>query len=135
MLLSQLYFLKIFLYAKISLSENSVLVIAGQMQVKQLHDWLSDWNKKFLNTDQKGKGKKQNDSGAKKAVLLSGNPGIGKTTSAKLVSQMLGFRTIEVKLGDLSLVSISFRSFRSSVPSVMYFLVLSLVINNCIHFK
>lgn len=105
------------------------------MQVKQLHDWLSDWNKKFLNTDQKGKGKKQNDSGAKKAVLLSGNPGIGKTTSAKLVSQMLGFRTIEVKLGDLSLVSISFRSFRSSVPSVMYFLVLSLVINNCIHFK
>ncbi|WRX12715.1 BRCT domain - like 6 [Theobroma cacao] len=45
-----------------------------------------------------GKGKKQNDPGAKKAVLLSGTPGIGKTTSAKLVSQMLGFQTIEVEL-------------------------------------
>ncbi|CAA2992856.1 replication factor C subunit 1 [Olea europaea subsp. europaea] len=75
-------------------------IVGNQSVVKQLHDWLSDWNKKFLNTDQKGKGKKQNDSGAKKAVLLSGNPGIGKTTSAKLVSQMLGFRTIEVNASD-----------------------------------
>ncbi|KAG2259478.1 hypothetical protein Bca52824_078772 [Brassica carinata] len=40
----------------------------------------------------KGKGKKLNDAVAKKAVLLSGTPGIGKTTSAKLVSQMLGFQ-------------------------------------------
>ncbi|XVF00078.1 hypothetical protein REPUB_Repub03eG0254600 [Reevesia pubescens] len=48
----------------------------------------------------KGKGKKQNDAGAKKAVLLSGTPGIGKTTSAKLVSQMLGFQTSEVNASD-----------------------------------
>ena len=66
------------------------------MQVKQLHDWLAHWNEQFLHTGTKGKGKKQVDSGAKKAVLLSGTPGIGKTTSAKLVSQMLGFQTIEV---------------------------------------
>ncbi|KAG8501808.1 hypothetical protein CXB51_004680 [Gossypium anomalum] len=64
---------------------------------KQLHDWLTQWNKQFL-AGSKGKGKKQNDAGAKKAVLLSGTPGIGKTTSAKLVSQMLGFQTIEVML-------------------------------------
>lgn len=44
--------------------------------------------------------KKQNDSGAKKAVLLSGGPGIGKTTSAKVVSQMLGFQAIEVNASD-----------------------------------
>ncbi|KAL3518671.1 hypothetical protein ACH5RR_021260 [Cinchona calisaya] len=48
----------------------------------------------------KSKGKKQNDSGAKKAVLLSGTPGIGKTTSGKLVGQMLGFKTIEVNASD-----------------------------------
>ncbi|KAK6119830.1 hypothetical protein DH2020_046425 [Rehmannia glutinosa] len=48
---------------------------------------------------EKGKGKKQNDAGAKKAVLLSGTPGIGKTTSAKLVSQMLGFRRLSDSRG------------------------------------
>lgn len=69
----------------------------NDMQVKQLHDWLANWNDQFLNSGSKGKGKKQNDSGAKKAVLLSGTPGIGKTTSAKLVSQMLGFQAVEVK--------------------------------------
>lgn len=66
------------------------------MQVKQHHGWLTNWNKQFLDTGNKKKGKKQNDSGAKKAVLLSGTPGIGKTTSAKLVSQMLNFQAIEV---------------------------------------
>ncbi|KAL2536029.1 Replication factor C subunit 1 [Forsythia ovata] len=75
-------------------------IVGNQSVVKQLHDWLSDWNKQFLNTGQKGKGKKQNDLSAKKAVLLSGTPGIGKTTSAKLVSQMLGFNTIEVNASD-----------------------------------
>ena len=66
--------------------------------MKQLHDWLTHWDEQFLNTGSKGKLKKHNDSSAKKAVLLSGSPGIGKTTSAKLVSQMLGFQTIEVDI-------------------------------------
>lgn len=64
--------------------------------MKQLHDWLAHWHEQFLDTGSNKKGKKANDSSAKKAVLLSGTPGIGKTTSAKLVSQMLGFDTIEV---------------------------------------
>lgn len=54
------------------------------------------WDEHFLHAGQKGKGKKQSDSGSKKAVLLSGSPGIGKSTSAKLVSQMIGFQAIEV---------------------------------------
>ncbi|KVH97442.1 AAA+ ATPase domain-containing protein, partial [Cynara cardunculus var. scolymus] len=69
-------------------------------QVKQLHDWLTHWNENFLGGVSKGKGKKQSDMGTKKAILLSGTPGIGKTTSAKLVSQMLGFQTIEVNASD-----------------------------------
>ncbi|XP_073040516.1 replication factor C subunit 1 [Primulina eburnea] len=75
-------------------------IVGNQSLVKQLHDWLANWNQQFLNAGQKGKGKKPNDSGAKKCVLLSGTPGIGKTTSAKLVSQMLGFRAIEVNASD-----------------------------------
>ncbi|KAG1333894.1 putative Replication factor C subunit 1 [Cocos nucifera] len=75
-------------------------IIGNQSLVKQLHDWLMHWNEQFLHAGQKGKGKKQADSGSKKAVLLSGSPGIGKSTSAKLVSQMLGFQAIEVNASD-----------------------------------
>ncbi|GAB4829010.1 replication factor C subunit 1 [Ancistrocladus abbreviatus] len=73
-------------------------IIGDQSLVKQLHDWLPRWDEQFLHN--KGEGKKQNDSGAKKAVLLSGTPGIGKTTSMKLGSQMLGYQTIEVNASD-----------------------------------
>ncbi|XP_071709614.1 replication factor C subunit 1 isoform X2 [Rutidosis leptorrhynchoides] len=75
-------------------------IIGNQSLVKQIHDWLTQWNANFLGGVGKGKGKKQSDSGPKKAILLSGTPGIGKTTSAKLVSQMLGFQTIEVNASD-----------------------------------
>ncbi|KAK2975641.1 hypothetical protein RJ640_021086 [Escallonia rubra] len=75
-------------------------IIGNQSLVKQLHDWLERWNDQFLNTGSTSNGRKQNNSGAKKAVLLSGTPGIGKTTSAKLISQMLGFVTIEVNASD-----------------------------------
>ncbi|KAM0937086.1 putative BRCT domain, AAA+ ATPase domain, ATPase, AAA-type, core, replication factor C subunit 1 [Dioscorea sansibarensis] len=75
-------------------------IVGNQSTIKQLHDWLARWHEQFLHTGQKGKGKKQNDTGFKKAVLISGSPGIGKSTSAKLVSQMLGFKTIEVNASD-----------------------------------
>nr|CAD1822344.1 unnamed protein product [Ananas comosus var. bracteatus] len=75
-------------------------IIGNQSLVKQLHDWLTSWNEQFLQTGQKGKSKKQGDSGSKKALLISGSPGIGKSTSAKLVSQMLGFQAIEVNASD-----------------------------------
>ncbi|MQL84108.1 hypothetical protein Taro_016621, partial [Colocasia esculenta] len=75
-------------------------IIGNQSLVKQLHDWLAHWDEQFLHTGLKGKGKKQYDAGSKKAVLMSGPPGIGKTTSAKLVSQMLGFQAIEVNASD-----------------------------------
>ncbi|XP_074309592.1 replication factor C subunit 1 isoform X2 [Silene latifolia] len=74
-------------------------IVGNQVLVKRLHDWLSHWDEQFL-ANNKGKGKKKNDSTEKKAVLMSGNPGIGKTTSAKLVSKMLGYEAIEVNASD-----------------------------------
>lgn len=75
-------------------------IVGNDSLVTTLQNWLKNWNEQFLNTGNKGKSKKQNDSTAKKAVLLCGTPGIGKTTSAKLVSHMLGFQIIEVNASD-----------------------------------
>ncbi|KAH9659424.1 Replication factor C subunit 1 [Citrus sinensis] len=75
-------------------------IVGNQQLVKQLHAWLAHWNEKFLDTGTKRNGKKQNDASAEKAALLSGSPGMGKTTAAKLVCQMLGFQAIEVNASD-----------------------------------
>ncbi|TKY67003.1 Replication factor C subunit 1 [Spatholobus suberectus] len=75
-------------------------IIGNQSLVSQLRNWLKTWHEQFLDTGNKKQGKKQNDSGSKKAVLLSGTPGIGKTTSAKLICQELGFQAIEVNASD-----------------------------------
>ncbi|KAL5056339.1 hypothetical protein RYX36_037021 [Vicia faba] len=75
-------------------------IIGNQSLVLQLRNWLKGWHEQFSNTGGIKKGKKQNDSTSKKAVLLSGTPGIGKTTSAKLVCQELGFQAIEVNASD-----------------------------------
>ncbi|CAJ1979080.1 unnamed protein product [Sphenostylis stenocarpa] len=75
-------------------------IIGNQSLIVQLRNWLKAWHEQFLDTGNKKQGKKQNDSGLKKAVLLSGTPGIGKTTSALLVCQELGFQAIEVNASD-----------------------------------
>ncbi|KAI4372453.1 hypothetical protein MLD38_010681 [Melastoma candidum] len=75
-------------------------IIGNPSLVTQLHNWLQHWNEQFSDAGRKGKGKKANDPAAKKAVLLSGSPGIGKTSSAKVVCQMLGFQAIEVNASD-----------------------------------
>ncbi|XP_012572832.1 replication factor C subunit 1 isoform X2 [Cicer arietinum] len=76
-------------------------IIGNQSLVSQLRNWLKGWHEQFSNTGgNKKQGKKLNDPVSKKAVLLSGTPGIGKTTSAKLVCQELGFQAIEVNASD-----------------------------------
>lgn len=83
-----------------------------QFQVQQLRDWLASWHAAHGErggvpaAKKKGRGAGGSSSRAgegwgggaadKKAVLLSGGPGIGKTTTAKLVCAELGFTPLEV---------------------------------------
>ncbi|CAD6991829.1 unnamed protein product [Ceratitis capitata] len=81
--------------------------IVGQFgpssNVSKLKNWLSKW---YINHDGKKKLQKpnpwaKNDDGSfYKAALLSGPPGIGKTTTATLVCKELGFDTVEFNASD-----------------------------------
>lgn len=69
--------------------------------VTKLLNWLKSWHTNREN-DAKGVPKKRfdDDGSSFKAVLLSGPPGIGKTTSAQLVCQELGFAYKELNASD-----------------------------------
>lgn len=87
---------------------NTKAIIGQQgdkSNMNKLKIWLRDWNKNHL-----GGGKKApkpapwgaaNDAGAwAKCALLSGPPGVGKTTTAYLVSKELGFDVVEMNASD-----------------------------------
>jgi len=74
--------------------------------MNKLKIWLRDWNSNHLQAAGK-KGSKPppwgaaNDNGAwAKCALLSGPPGVGKTTTAYLVSSELGFDVVEMNASD-----------------------------------
>jgi replication factor C subunit 1 len=74
--------------------------------VQKLIIWLRDWYKHHGHSDEKVKAKpsfgfNRNENPAMfKAALLSGPPGIGKTTAAQLVCQHLNFKYIEKNASD-----------------------------------
>ncbi|CAF2316120.1 unnamed protein product [Rotaria sp. Silwood2] len=74
--------------------------------VQKLIVWLRDWYKHHGRSDEKIKAKASNgfnrneDPALFKAALLSGPPGIGKTTAAQLVCEHLNFEYIEKNASD-----------------------------------
>ncbi|XP_002095995.3 replication factor C subunit 1 [Drosophila yakuba] len=86
---------------------TSIREIVGQAgaasNVTKLTNWLSKW---YVNHDGNKKSQRpnpwaKNDDGSfYKAALLSGPPGIGKTTTATLVVKELGFDAVEFNASD-----------------------------------
>merc|ERR1719431_2293474 len=75
--------------------------------MNKLKIWLRDWNRNHLNLNGKKGAPKPapwgvaNDNGAwAKCALLSGPPGVGKTTTAYLVCKELGFDIVEMNASD-----------------------------------
>jgi replication factor C subunit 1 len=86
---------------------TAVKNIVGQQgpsgNATKLMNWLSKWYKNNDGTKKHSKPNpwaKDNDGSAFKAALLSGPPGVGKTTTAHLVSRELQFDVVEFNASD-----------------------------------
>ena len=62
-------------------------LIGNSKLVSDLRTWLKDWHRVHLSGDPPPKGK----DAPKKAVLISGPPGIGKTSAATIICKQLGY--------------------------------------------
>ncbi|KAJ7265994.1 replication factor RFC1 C terminal domain-containing protein [Mycena haematopus] len=77
--------------------QNMKEICGNKGQVEKLQQWLQDWPK-----SSKSGFKKPGKSGMNifRAVLITGPPGIGKTTSAHMVAKLEGFTPIELNASD-----------------------------------
>jgi len=87
-------------------SKNVIGQQGDRSNMNKLKIWLRDWNSNHLNANGKKSSKPNqqyygNDNGSwAKCALLSGPPGVGKTTTAYLVSKELGFDVVEMNASD-----------------------------------
>ncbi|KAF6063531.1 Replication factor RFC1 C terminal domain family protein [Candida albicans] len=89
-------------------------------QIQKLKSWLENW------FDNQARGFKGNasDPDSFRAVLISGPPGIGKTSAAHLVAKSLGFDIIERNASDVrskSLLNANVKSILNNTSVVGYF--------------
>ncbi|KAI0788071.1 replication factor RFC1 C terminal domain-containing protein [Fomes fomentarius] len=72
-------------------------ICGNKAQVDRLQEWLADWAKSLASGFKKpGK----NGMNIYRAVMITGPPGIGKTTSAHLCAKAAGFTPIELNASD-----------------------------------
>lgn len=78
---------------------TSVLQLCGNKgQVNKLRNWLSNWFE-YAKNDFKDPG--SDGTGIFRACLISGPPGIGKTTAAHLIAKDLGYDVLEKNASDV----------------------------------
>lgn len=81
-------------------------------QIQKLKNWLNDW---FENSKHDFKNPGRDGSGIFRACLISGPPGIGKTSAAHLIANSLGFDVLEKNASDVRSKSL----LNSNIKSVL----------------
>ncbi len=79
-------------------------IVGNPGKVKELQSWLMTWQRYFAEeaaAKAAGDKKKKKDDTFMKAALISGPPGIGKTTAAHIVAQACGFCVLEFNASDV----------------------------------
>lgn len=80
---------------------KSVDIIGNSSALDKLQAWLENWENNCLIGDKsKGKVKSTEHTNAK-AAIISGPPGIGKTTAARLLALENGFKVMEMNASDI----------------------------------
>ena len=81
-------------------------LVGNKKEIESFYDWLKDWeevhlrgNKKEIYTKASNKFQDMPKINAK-ACIISGPPGIGKSSTVKIVSQELGYNLIELNASD-----------------------------------
>lgn len=72
-------------------------ICGNKTQVEKLQTWLRNWQKNAKVGFKKGG---SDGSGLYRAVMIHGNPGIGKTTAAHLVARLEGYDVVESNASD-----------------------------------
>lgn len=104
-------------YAPTSLTQ----ICGNKGQVNKLKTWLSNWFE-YSKTGFKDPG--ADGSGIFRACLISGPPGIGKTTAAHLIAQELGYDVLEKNASDVrskSLLNNGLKSVLNNTSVIGFF--------------
>jgi replication factor C subunit 1 len=83
--------------------QKSTDLVGNNQMVTNLKSWLSTWDSVHLHHQLEGSSQLKKRGKAlenKKAVLLSGSPGIGKTSAALIIARECGYEPIEVNASD-----------------------------------
>ena len=72
-------------------------ICGNKTQVERLQNWLRNWQKSAKANFKKGG---PDGLGLYRAVMIHGNPGIGKTTAAHLVAKLEGYDIVESNASD-----------------------------------
>lgn len=101
--------------------ENLTQICGNKSQVNKLKAWLLRW---FDNQKSGFKNPGPDGSGVFRAALISGPPGIGKTTAAHIVAKELGFDVLEKNASDVrskSLLNSDIKSVLTNTSVVGFF--------------
>lgn len=78
-------------------------IIGHKATIKKFKDWLTSFDDVVINGNKKqvpySKGGKSENINSR-AVLICGPPGIGKTSTVRLLAKLMGYRTFELNASD-----------------------------------
>ena len=80
-------------------------IIGNQQQIRNLEIWLDTWNESILHGHKKEQPKTvkkfaKNENVNSRAAIVSGPPGIGKTSAIRVLAKTKGYRVFELNASD-----------------------------------
>ena len=80
-------------------------IIGNQQQIRNLELWLDSWDDCILHGHKKEQSKitktfKKYENVNARAAIISGPPGIGKTSTIRVLAKTKGYRTFELNASD-----------------------------------